>query len=36
MLDKLNICSHIPCDYDFKLKNLKLKFVEEYKFMYKK
>lgn len=36
MLDKLNICSHIPYDYDFKLKNLKLKFVEEYKFMYKK
>ena len=36
MLDKLNICSHIPYDYDFKLKNLKLKFVEEYKFMNKK
>lgn len=36
MLDKLNICSHVPYDFNFKLNNIKLKFVDEYKFMYKK
>lgn len=36
MLDKLNICSHVPYDFNFKLNNVKLKFVQEYKFMYKR
>ena len=36
MLDKLNICSYVPYDYSYKLNNPKIKFIEEYKFMYKK
>ena len=36
MLDKLNICSHTEYDFDFELKKPKIKFVEEYKFIYKK
>lgn len=36
MLDKLNICYHKEYDYKFKLNNLKLKFVDEYKFIYRK
>lgn len=36
MLDKLNICSHVEYDFDFKLNNTNLKFVQEYKFIYKK
>tara|TARA_Y100001970_G_scaffold170513_2_gene208421 strand:- start:4609 stop:7233 length:2625 start_codon:yes stop_codon:yes gene_type:complete len=36
MLDKLNICSYVLYDYKFKLNNTKIKFVEEYKLIYKK
>ena len=36
MLDKLNICSYVPYDFKFKLQNPKIKFIDEYKLIYKK
>ena len=36
MLDKLNICSYVLYDHKFLLNNTKIKFVQEYKLIYKK
>lgn len=36
ILDKLNICSYVLYDYKFKLNDTKIKFVQEYKLIYRK